>query len=146
VGIYRLYDSAYSIPSDQFQAPVAHVWVNMAMLMKNGISALPYTALRWASVFAVFGVALPIIEAGCDESTRRLLPSGIAVGIGMYLTPDWTLPRVIGALAAWLWEKRSPEMYRLHYLMLASGFVLGEVVMSILGLILKLLKVPSIGS
>lgn len=143
VGIYHLYDSAYGIPSDQFQAPVAHVWVNMALLMKDGISALPYTALLWALIFAVLGVALPLMEGGCGSKTRCFLPSGIAMGIGMYLTPDWTLPRVIGAVAAWFWEKRSPEIYRLHYLMLASGFVLGEVVMSIIGLILKLLNVPS---
>ena len=26
------------------------------------------------------------------------LPSGISFGIGMYVTADWTIPRVIGAM------------------------------------------------
>lgn len=137
VAAYQCYDAAYGIPSAEFKAPVAHVWKDMAELMLNGIAALPPSALRFATAFGAVGAALPVLEAALPHAAAAYLPSGIAFGVGMYLTPDWTLPRVAGALVEWAWARRAPSSHRKYMLMVASGFVLGEGVWSIAQLALK---------
>ena len=139
VGVYQLYDGAYHIPSQQFPAPVANVWVGMAELMNQGLGALPPTAVIYAKGFMSFGVALPVLEAwaGHGSLLASALPSGMSMGVGMYLTADFVLPRVLGALAVLLWRKCDQAAHDGAMLAVASGFVLGEGVWSIVALALK---------
>jgi len=139
---YQLYSRLYQIPSTQFPAPTAHVWADMAKLMQGGLGALPPTAKLFGSGFAAVGAALPLAEALLPHRTTALLPSGISFGIGMYVTADWTIPRVLGAVGERLWQRLSPRTHDGHMLMVASGFVLGEGVMSMLALILTAAGVP----
>ena len=141
VAAYRMYETAYGIPSPQFPAPVANVWKDMAVLMQKGTAALPPSALGYAQGFGVIGVALALAEALGPVWLLGLLPSGMSLGIGMYLTPDSTLPRVIGALLEFSWRHASPASHRRSMLVVASGFVLGEGVWSIVALGLKSVSV-----
>ena len=50
----------------------------------------------------------------------------LQVGIGMYLTPDFTLPRVLGALLELGWRRLAPASHKRSMLVVASGLVLGE--------------------
>jgi OPT family oligopeptide transporter len=59
---YNMYDSAYGIPSEQFSAPVAHVWKDMALLMRSGPSALPPSAVTFAGWFGAGGAAMAALE------------------------------------------------------------------------------------
>ena len=136
VGVYQLYDAAYTIPSAQFPAPVASVWKDMAELMNRGVGALPPTALGYARAFMGLGVALPLLEACCPSWLGALLPSGMSMGVGMYLTADFVLPRVIGALAVLVWRRCDTPSHDAQMLVVASGFVLGEGVWSIVALAL----------
>lgn len=145
--VYNIYESTYGIPSEKFGAPVAYVWHAMAQLMSNGIDVLPTSALQCTAMFGVVGGLLAVIEAvchSCQTAATVFLPSGMAWGVGMYLTADWTIPRVIGAVIEFIWRCSWPENHKRHMLMVASGFVLGEGVMSILGLVLKLFHVPTL--
>ena len=83
VAAFQIYESTYSIPSADFPAPVSHIWKDMALLMKDGLSALPESALYFAGLFAMIGFALPILETVLSEEKRHIVPSGIAFGIGM---------------------------------------------------------------
>ena len=136
-----MYETAYGIPSPQFPAPVANVWKDMAVLMQKGTAALPPSALGYAQGFGLIGVALALAEALGPIWLLGLLPSGMSLGIGMYLTPDSTLPRVIGALLEFSWRHASPASHRRSMLVVASGFVLGEGVWSIVALGLKSVSV-----
>lgn len=143
VGAFQLYRHIYGIPSPGFEAPVAHIWLKMAYLMKEGLHALPASALCFAVVAFFLGGFIPVLEhigAAHDYRFRHYIPSGVAMGIGMYLTPDWTLPRVLGAVAAIVWEHADRKSYYNHHIMVASGFVIGEVAMSLIGLLVKLLQ------
>jgi uncharacterized oligopeptide transporter (OPT) family protein len=137
VGAYQLYDRAYGIPSAQFAAPVANVWKDMALLMQTGLSALPPSAVGWGKAFSAVGVSLPLLEALGPASLASVLPSGMSLGIGMYLTADFTIPRVLGALVELWWRRTNAATHRRHMLVVASGFVLGEGVWSIVALALK---------
>jgi putative OPT family oligopeptide transporter len=143
VGAFQMYQGVYGIPSAQFGVPVAHVWLEMAYLMKEGVGALPSSALQCATVAFGIGGMLPILEhvgTKFDYSFRHYIPSGVAMGIGMYLTPDWTLPRVWGVLVTAAWSRLDMASFKNHHIMVASGFVIGEVVMSLISLCIKALQ------
>lgn len=55
----------------------------------------------------------------------------------MYVSPKWTIPRVIGSLAEQLWLRLSPESHDRLMVVLASGLVLGEGTASILTAVFK---------
>lgn len=56
----------------------------------------------------------------------------------MYNTPSFTLARVIGGVAVWWWicrcDRRGEEEKKVLVVIVASGFVLGEGVCSIINL------------
>ena len=145
IGAYVLYQDVYGVPSAQFAAPVAFVWKDMAILMQRGLAALPPSALHFAAAFGAAGVALPLLEEVVPPAAAAWLPSGVSVGVGMYLTPDWTLPRAVGAAIELVWRRRRPQSHERLMLMVASGFVLGEGVWSICGLALKAVGAPTFG-
>eukprot|EP01044_Picomonas_judraskeda_P018218 COSAG03_NODE_3569_length_1944_cov_10.711698_2_plen_147_part_00 len=74
-------------------------------------------------------------------AVRERLPSGIAVAIGMYVTPNWTIPRVIGGFTNYAWRKIAPAHATRYMIVLASGFVLGEGVISIVTAVLQSLGI-----
>jgi len=55
-----------------------------------------------------------------------LLPSGVGFAVGMYLTPNWTIPRLVGSLGEQLWLLLSPGSHASFMMVTASGLVLGE--------------------
>lgn len=55
-----------------------------------------------------------------------LLPSGVGFAVGCYLTPNWTLPRLIGSVLEQLWLLFSPGSHAAFMMVTASGLVLGE--------------------
>ena len=126
VGAYNLYQRAYGVPSAQFKAPVASVWLKMALLMQQGLGALPPSTLVYAKGAAATGVALSLLEATLPHALSQLLPQGMSVGVGMYLTPDFTVPRVLGALLELAWRRCYPDSHKHLMLVVASGLVLGE--------------------
>jgi uncharacterized oligopeptide transporter (OPT) family protein len=69
------------------------------------------------------------------------IPGGIAVAVGMYNTPSFTLARTAGGLIAYYWTgwRQKPET---PIIVLASGLILGEGLVSIVNLGLASGKVP----
>ena len=147
VAAWALYSSQYTITDQDprlspgetpdFPAPTAVIWLDMAELVNGGAVAqhvLPTCLIAGASV-----ALLQLLQATTDESwcLRPLLPSGIALAIGMYVTPNWTIPRVIGGLTHGLWHWLAPAHARRYMVILASGFVLGEGIVAVLTAVLK---------
>ena len=144
--VYKLYISVYPIPGDLFQTPTAYVWIFTARLVTG--KGLPPMAGRFALYFGVvfcLTTALRIYLLNSKvEWQRRLhpwIPGGIAVAVGMYNTPSFTLARTVGGLIAayWVnWKGRGET----KVIVLASGLILGEGVVSIVNLVLASLRVP----
>ena len=109
----------------------------MAELMNRGLGALPPTAVQYAKGFMGVGAVLPVLEALCPAALGAYLPSGMSMGVGMYLTADYVLPRVAGALLVLAWRAMDQASHDGAMLAVASGFVLGEGVWSMVQLGLK---------
>ncbi|KAK3952969.1 oligonucleotide transporter [Pseudoneurospora amorphoporcata] len=150
--IYKLYTVVYTIPGPLFQVPTGYVWIFTARLVTG--EGLPPMAKEWAigsaTLFAATTAARIVIVdklggGGVNgEKAKRwqaLIPGGIAVAVGMYNVPSFTIARTIGGLLGWWW-KGVMGWEDTPLIVLASGFILGEGFLSIVNLILQSAGVP----
>lgn len=146
--VYKLYVSVYAVPGEMFQVPTAYVWIFTARLVTG--QGLPPMAWQFALGAGLIFVALTSLriylseqeEASSLRSLHPYLPGGIAVAVGMYNTPSFTLARTVGGLINWWWVQRSLGEGETKVIVLASGLILGEGVVSIVNLVLASTHVP----
>lgn len=68
----------------------------------------------------------------------KYLPSGVAFAIGFLNTPSFSLARLVGGIAEYVWRTRYTRDGRdIRLIIVASGFVLGEGVISVVSLMLR---------
>lgn len=146
--VYKLYVSVYPIPGELFEIPTAYVWIFTARLVTG--KGLPPMAWQFAIVFGtvfVLTTSLRIYLLAHKErkpwcrALHPWIPGGIAVAVGMYNTPSFTLARTVGG-AITLWWVHWKGHGETRVIVLASGLILGEGVVSILNLVLASLGVP----
>ncbi|OTB03567.1 hypothetical protein M426DRAFT_321724 [Hypoxylon sp. CI-4A] len=138
--IYRLYTAVYQVPGDLFQVPTGFVWIFTARLVTG--KGLPYMAREFAIGGAViFAVFTALRTKAIGKSWHAYIPGGIAVAVGMYNVPSFTLARTIGGILSWYWRDylRKEDT---PLIVLASGFILGEGFLSIVNLLLQSSQVP----
>ncbi|KAG8528175.1 uncharacterized protein KY384_007092 [Bacidia gigantensis] len=139
-GVYKLYTSVYEVPGGLFQVPTAYVWIFTARLVTG--KGLPEVAWQFAVAAGAIFAVLTLLRAYLQGSKwQAWVPGGIAVAVGMYNVPSFTLARAVGGLIAWYWSvlKGNEET---PVVVLASGLILGEGVVSIVNLVLASFKVP----
>lgn len=145
--VYKLYVNVYDVPGELFQVPTAYVWIFTARLVTG--RGLPDMAWQYAlgagGIFAL-ATSLRIYLSSAEDGSlkqrlRSWIPGGIAVAVGMYNTPSFTLARTVGGLISlwWISWKGKGET---AVIVLASGLILGEGVVSIVNLILASSGVP----
>lgn len=178
--VYKMYVNIYDVPGPMFQVPTAYVWIFTARLVTGEF--LPPMAWQIAMVAGAIFVIITILRIigssqgprmSASAPWRAWLPGGIAVAVGMYNVPSFTLARAIGGGIAW-WSQRGlhkteggslddsdtvsisamsntrksgvgvmgDEFPSSTVIVLASGLILGEGVISILNLLLASVKVP----
>ncbi|KAK2008786.1 OPT oligopeptide transporter [Colletotrichum eremochloae] len=138
--VYQLYAAVYTIPGDLFQVPTGYVWIFTARLVTG--KGLPPMAREWALGFGIiFAMTTIVRTTTVGKVWRPFVPGGIAVAVGMYNVPSFTLARTIGGMLSWYWITRRGESST-PLIVLASGFILGEGFLSIVNLILQSIGVP----
>ncbi|KKA28668.1 hypothetical protein TD95_004756 [Thielaviopsis punctulata] len=137
--VYKLYAAVYPIPGDLLEIPTSYVWVFTARLVTG--KGLPPMAREWAMLSAaVFTVTTVARVYYAERKWRPFIPGGIAVAIGMYNVPSFTLARAIGGILSWYWINVRRQSSA-PLIILASGFILGEGFLSIVNLILQSMRV-----
>jgi len=95
--------STASIVSEQFAMPAAIQWKGVAELIAKGISNLPASAIVAMIVAAVCAASIEITNI----VTRGRMPlSAVAIGLGVVLPPEYSLPMWLGALLFWFMGRR----------------------------------------
>ena len=85
--------------------PTGYVWIFTARLVTG--KGLPKLAREYAIGFGILFATLTATRIyAADKRWHSLVPGGIAVAIGMYNTPSFTLSRTLGGLLAWYWRRR----------------------------------------
>ncbi|KAF8421446.1 OPT oligopeptide transporter protein-domain-containing protein [Tirmania nivea] len=145
--VYRLYNSVYEIPSKLFQVPTAYIWIDCSRLVFG--QGLPPYAREFASLFAFVFTFTTFTKIALKNQpfVSSLIPGGIAFAVGMYNVPSFTLARAVGGLLEWTWRRYKEGKYgETPLVILASGLILGEGLMSIVNLAMASFGVPSWGS
>jgi OPT family oligopeptide transporter len=143
--VYKLYTHVYTIPGGQFEVPTAFVWIFTARLVTG--QGLPPKVAEWATgaglIFAVATAARmwTRTQSGWRRKLTGYIPGGIAVAVGMYNTPSFTLARAIGGLIQMYWTKYKGRS-ETPLIILASGLILGEGLFSIVNLLLASMHIP----
>lgn len=117
--VYKMYVGVYPVPGDQFQIPTAFVWIFTARLVTG--QGLPPMAWQAAVLFGAVFVGTTVLKIVATSSAVfrggggrsgppswiSFVPGGIAVAVGMFNVPSFTLARAIGGVIAWWWARRS---------------------------------------
>lgn len=187
--VYKLYVNVYEVPGEMFQTPTAYVWIFTARLVTG--QGLPDMAWQASFIFGTiwaFITALRIAAAspsfarnGNPPPWRSWVPGGIAVAVGIFNVPSFTLARAIGGIIAWWWSREHSKAPSSQFInenatgigsstetelqsgqrsssaeqasekaddasstvvILASGLILGEGILSIVNLLLASGRVP----
>ncbi|KAF8239795.1 oligopeptide transporter [Tricholoma matsutake] len=143
---FTLYNRAYVIPGPSFPAPTAYVWLSLARLLRDG--QLPEnSALFMLSFSVLFGFlsALKTLTVRRRHWSATWIPSGVAFAIGFLNTPHFSIARLIGGAMEYVYRTRYARNGRdIRLIVIASGFVLGEGIVSIVSLILQTFGVHAI--
>ncbi|MCJ1313733.1 hypothetical protein MMC25_007413 [Agyrium rufum] len=144
--VYKLYTHVYTIPGGMFDVPTAYVWIFTARLVTGkGLPPMAWQFALGAGLLWAFLTALRIwMKSGTkivSEKWVAFVPGGIAVAVGMYNTPSFTLARFVGGMVSgyWVHYKGREEV---GVVVLASGLILGEGVASIVNLAMAAGGVP----
>ncbi|KAK7518277.1 oligopeptide transporter-like protein [Phyllosticta citriasiana] len=142
--IYKLYTNVYEVPGKLFEVPTGFVWIFTARLVTG--KGLPEMVGTWAvGAGVVFALGTAARVWGQSRSAGRgwtkFVPGGIAVAVGMYNVPSFTLARTIGGIISFVWRDRLGRA-ETPIIVLASGLILGEGLFSIVNLALASLSVP----
>ncbi|PPR00882.1 hypothetical protein CVT24_000367, partial [Panaeolus cyanescens] len=136
---YTLYNRAYTIPGPSFPAPTAYVWLSLARLLRDG--QLPENS---ANFMIGFSVLFALLSATKTYAAKRnvwiatWIPSGVAFAIGFLNTPSFSLARLVGGVIEYIYRTRvAQDGGDIRLVVVASGFVLGEGVISIVTLVLR---------
>jgi OPT family oligopeptide transporter len=112
--VYKMYVNVYEIPGEMFQTPTAYVWIFTARLVTGeGLPEMAWQASVIAGLVWVILTALRITAAspafahnGHPPAWRNWIPGGIAVAVGIFNVPSFTLARAIGGVIAWWWARK----------------------------------------
>merc|ERR1712129_556647 len=117
---------------------------NMAQLLNGG--SLAQNVGGFCIAGAVCGALLSLLHdavcVGRFERFNAYVPSGVALAIGLYITPNYVLPRIAGALLQFVWRKKDVQSFDKFMIVCASGFVLGEGIFAIVSAAMKALGMP----
>ncbi|KAF9532513.1 oligonucleotide transporter [Crepidotus variabilis] len=140
---YTLYNKVYTIPGPSFPAPTAYVWLSLARLLRNG--QLPEQSAKFMASFSLLFALLSALKAYTGRREYWLakwIPSGVAFAIGFLNTPSFSLARLVGGIVEYVFRTRyAKHSSDIRLIVIASGFVLGEGVVSIITLILRTMGV-----
>ncbi len=103
-------------------SPISVKWAGFAELLSKGFSTLPPGCLTALAIALAVGILITLFE----PKFHRYLPSPTAVGLGMLIPGYAVVPMVLGGIAQYVWQKKSPKTEATYNMPVASGFIAGE--------------------
>ncbi|RPH93177.1 OPT family oligopeptide transporter [candidate division KSB1 bacterium] len=132
---FILVPDANALGGAQFPAPSALVWMGVAKVLSQGLGSLPPSAVLAMAIACLFGMLIVIVDKVFPK-LRPYTPSPAALGIALTIPAYTSFGMFLGALIAWILEKKAAKWNDLFTIPIASGCIAGE---SITGVILATL-------
>jgi len=134
---YLFVPDASVLGTDQFPAPAAEVWKSVAELLSRGLSSLHGTIFNGILVGAAIGIGLTLAEKFSPPDAKKWLPSPTGLGLGMVIPLGNSLSFLLGALIAWVWQRRNASSAERLLVPIASGVVAGCSLLSVFILVMQ---------
>jgi uncharacterized oligopeptide transporter (OPT) family protein len=133
VAAYHIYDTTDPVTGKVTKAlltsPISNKWAGFAQILKDGVGALPTSALWALVIFSALGVVLTVIES--RPGMRRFVPSPTGIGMGILVPFSVVLMMFVGGIAGRVWETRARASADVYLLPLASGLIAGEALVAV---------------
>lgn len=122
--------TASVLGSDKFPAPAAQTWRIVALALSKGFAALGTVNVWSIAIGGAVGAILTLLPLWFPKNAKWM-PS--ASGIGLSWTFHWYygLLFFLGALIAWLVERKAPEKAKLFNFPVAAGVIAGGSLMGV---------------
>jgi uncharacterized oligopeptide transporter (OPT) family protein len=141
IGFRLLVPDADSIGNTEFPAPAAVAWKAIADVFRTGIENMHPAHQQMIAWGLGLGAAMVLLEYAAEKAGKKewksFLPSATGIGLGLVLPFQYPLSMLIGAIAAYVWTKRSKKSADLYVVPIAAGLIAG---ISIMGVIVALLN------
>ncbi|KAK0622080.1 OPT oligopeptide transporter protein-domain-containing protein [Bombardia bombarda] len=101
--IYKLFTSTSTLPNKTFPIPNAQLWLATVHLIYG--KGLPIGSLKFALAGFIISAACAMarmVLISNKKSWGCYIPSGIAIGIGIYILPAFTISQAVGGFAHYL--------------------------------------------
>jgi uncharacterized oligopeptide transporter (OPT) family protein len=138
VSSYGIFDRVDPATGKEIHAglstPLSNKWAGFAQILKDGVSALPTSALWALLIFSALGILLTILES--RPGMRRFVPSPTGIGIGILVPFSVVATMFVGGIAGTVWEKQHKASADVYLLPLASGLIAGEALVAVFASIL----------
>ncbi len=130
--MYPALVKAFGITGDhaQLSSPISNKWAGFAELLREGISALPTSAMWALLIFSVLGVVLTVLEA--NPRLKKWVPSPTGIGIGIIVPFSVVFTMFLGGLIGALWERGDKKTSDQYMVPLASGLIAGEALVAVI--------------
>ena len=112
----------------QLTSPISNKWSGFAQILKEGVGALPTSALYALLIFSILGCAFTVLET---TKWKKYVPSPTGVGIGILVPFAVVSTMFVGGLVGWFWEKKHKQSADVLMVPLASGFIAGEALVAV---------------
>jgi uncharacterized oligopeptide transporter (OPT) family protein len=126
-----LVPNAQVLGTDQFPAPSAQTWSAVAIALGQGLSALEPVKLWLIFAGGLFGMVFTLAPVLLPKY-QAYLPSAAAFGLAWVFHWYYGLLFFLGALVAFIVERRKPKLAEQFTLPVASGVVAGGSLMGVM--------------
>ncbi|XP_057993568.1 metal-nicotianamine transporter YSL1 isoform X2 [Hevea brasiliensis] len=140
---FFLFYKAFDVgnPKEEFKAPYALIYRNMAIIGVQGFSALPHHCLQLC--YGLFGFAVAVNLAR-DLSPQKLgpwMPLPMVMAVPFLVGAYFAIDMCVGSLIVFAWHKLNSEKAELMIPAIASGLICGEGLWTLPAAILALAKI-----
>ena len=130
--VYPALVKTYGIVGDnaKLASPISQKWAGFAAILKQGVGALPSSAIYALLIFSVLGIVLTVLES--RPSLKRWVPSPTGVGIGILVPFSVISTMFLGGVVGTIWERVGKKSADQYMIPLASGFIAGEAIIAVI--------------
>lgn len=130
-----------ALGSEAWPAPSCLVWAGVSQAFAGGIGALGALAKKGILAGLLLGTSLALLEKFAPKRLKAFVPSPSGLGISMVIPGSNSIAMFLGALVAWIMQRRRPETASRYVVPVASGLIAGE---SLMGVLVALLIVAGV--
>lgn len=119
-----------ALGNEQFPAPAGQTWSAVAVALSHGLSALEPLKVWSIAIGGACGIVFALLPVFFPKQ-EKYFPSAAAFGLAWVFQWYYSALFFLGALLAWIWQKKWPKNSEEFVFPVASGVIAGGSLMGI---------------